>query len=265
MDNDVLGSCRFYPVGINGVSGELLLQESANGSTTVIGTVKGLLSSTNYAIVERQYGKSVDYIPRFGTSRMLSTMTNVLSEFSGVPVAFDTVLALAGAQSTISRSIAIIPISGIGEPLVDAVAQCEVGLAAPRSGSNFNAAQPASHMRAFCSLIPLNQGVRMGIRGGFIAAPTDTGIRVRGRVCNINATVGDKFAVFLHSYGDLLDGIGLGVGSVVADLGAVNIDHLMSGNFDVLDAVGISLSPQDDGNLMGRSLVIYDSENAGTT
>ncbi len=246
---DLLGSCYFYPASDegHGVLGSFILQQKAIGTATLQGTVSGLAPSEAYSLTAWQYGRSST--DDHGAAQTLTTFTASLGGEHTL-MALDTTLVLLGLASSIASSFRL-----FRESDGALLSQCEMGLAKPRSGADENGAVPAPHKRAFCKLVPLS-GVELS--GGFIASPTDLGIRVRGRVCGIS-DIASRFSVRLHEFGDIQTGNYNDVGDSLNHLGTVYIDNLRSANFDLIDATDIGfLQAPDITNIMGRSIVLYD-------
>lgn len=194
-------------------------------------------------------------------------MTDVTSS-SYYPVKEYVLLPLQGPASAMSSSLLVVPVGwSTTKDHTRVLAKCELGLAAPRGGAFKNEALPPLHSRAFCHIqspLPLPAGG--GVSGGFIASPTDRGLRIRGRVCGFPPGM-SGVPLRLHAYGDLGDGTLvrralindgrvrymqvrvcrqdsdnfvsqaglLNVGSVAFDMGAMVIDNLGSANFDLID------------------------------
>ena len=250
MALDLLGSCYFYPASDDGhsVLGSFILQQKASGTATLQGMIRGLAPSEMYSLMSWQYGKtSTD---NHGTTQTMTTFTASLQGEHAL-VALETSLVLQGPASSIASSFRLF--RGSDSALLS---QCELGLAKPRSGADENGAVPALHKRAFCTLVPLS-GVQLS--GGFIASPTDLGIRVRGRVCGVS-DVASSFSVRLHEFGDIQTGNYNDVGRSLSHMGTMYIDNLESANFDLIDATNIGFRQGADiSNIMGRSIVLYDS------
>jgi len=246
---DLLGSCYFYRASDagDGVLGSFILQQKASGTATLEGTIKGLVPSSTYTLLSFQYGKSSS--DNYGITQPITTFTASV-EGEHVLLALDTSLALVGPNSAISSSLRL-----VRESDSTLLSQCEMGIAKPRSGAEENGALPAPKSRAFCNLVSLSG---QPLSGGFIASPTDVGIRVRGRVCGISK-VASQFSVRLHEFGDIQTGNFGDVGHSINHMGTMYIDNLDSANFDLIDAldIGFSTGPSLI-NLMGRAIVLYD-------
>ena len=180
MARDLLAACRMYalpvpralPLQPSIVGAELLIQESSDGSTTMQGALRGLAPGAAYRIESRQFGASLPHgltgaaADTGESSGVVHVVSNHSADTDGaVRVDMDVALSLTGAASLVGRSLALVD-AATGA----ALAQCEVGLARPRSGAFLNNAAPAAQTRGFCQLIP-REGLQL--RGGFIVAPTD--------------------------------------------------------------------------------------------
>jgi len=246
---DLLGSCYFYPASDdgNGVIGSFILQQKASGTATLQGTITGLVPSASYTLLSFQYGKSSS--SNHGITQPVTTFTASLVGEHAL-IALETSLVLVGQNSAISSSLRLIRQSDS-----TLLSQCEMGIAKPRSGAEENGALPAPKSRAFCNLVSLSGPP---LSGGFIASPTDLGIRVRGRVCGISQ-VAPQFTVRLHEFGDMQTGNFDDVGHSINHMGTMYIDNLNSANFDLVDALDIGFSTRLDLiNLMGRAIVLYN-------
>jgi hypothetical protein len=246
---DLLGSCYFYPIADDGksVQGSFILQQKAAGTATLSGIFRGLQASDTYALESWQYGKSSTN--KYGVQRLVTVFAASL-EGEHKLMALETSLGLLGPLSAISSSFRL-------RRVLDNVtlSQCEMGIARPRSGAEENGAVPAAHVRAYCTLIPMSA---VKLSGGFIASPSDIGIRVRGRVCGISE-VSPTFSVRLHEFGDLQPGNYNDVGNSVDDMGIMYVDNLQSANFDLINALDIGFSTGPGLiNLLGRSVVLYN-------
>lgn len=261
---DLLGACYFYPVedSGNGVMGNFILQQKSSGTATLSGNILGLEPTASYSLVSWQYGRSStrDY----GSIETVTTFTASLNGNHAL-VALPTALVLIGPKSAISSTLSLLRVSD-GMRL----SQCEMGIAKPRSGADENAALPPVQSRAFCKLVPMSGAKLSGVKapklsGGFIASPTASGIRVRGRVCGIQ-DVAPRFSVRLHEFGDIQKGNYDDIGPSVNDMGTMYVDNLDSCNFDLIDATGIGFSQTSDLiNMMGRSIVLYNQTYPSTS
>ena len=246
---DLLGSCYFYPIAdeAEGIQGSFILQQKAAGTATLEGIVRGLEVSETYALDSWQYGKSSNQ--NYGLQQVVTTFSASL-EGEHKLVALETSLGLVGPMSAISSSFRLRRVSDNVS-----VSQCEMGIAKPRSGADENGAIPTAHDRAYCTLIPMS-GVKLS--GGFVASPSDFGIRIRGRVCGISE-VSPRFSVRLHEFGDLQAGHYNDLGPSIDDMGIMYVDNLDSANFDLIDALDIGFSTGPGLiNIMGRSVVLYN-------
>ena len=204
-----------------------------------------------------QYGQSSNNSYHGQLFKALSLNVTDVTPLDAFPVEEQVLLPLQGVTSVLSSSLIVVP-AGWGESgrrRGQIIAQCELGLAAPRGGAFRNEALPPRHSRAFCRIqspLPLPEGG--GISGGFIASPTDRGLRIRGRVCGFPPGM-SGVPLKLHEYGDLGDGTLSGlsnVGGVAFDMGAMVIDNLGSANFDMVDEPGVTFEPTSLTGIMGR-------------